>query len=222
MRKSFSGLEHVLNHTAQRFQLTRPNKVGPVMELIRLCEPREYEEWEKYYWKNSYTKSKDPIKVDSELISELGTRLYEKIQAVVIPEWTAAFEKITLDDCIAYIHEVTLYRTYDGYIREKSVVYDNLAKRFPEIAFIESDSDLDHAGDVDFIGFVPRKNIHIGIQIKPVTAAFSFSGYNVSVRMKKNFSEFEKKYGGKVYVVFSEKEKIRNTEVIDEIHKAIS
>jgi hypothetical protein len=40
--------------------------------------------------------------------------------------------------------------------------------------------------------------------------------------MKKNFSEFEKKYGGKVYVVFSEKEKIRNIEVIDEIHKAIS
>jgi hypothetical protein len=40
--------------------------------------------------------------------------------------------------------------------------------------------------------------------------------------MRKNFSDFHEKYHGKVYVVYSEKEKIRNPEVIEEIKKDIA
>jgi len=221
-RTSFSGIEHVLNHAAQRFQLTRPSKVGPVMELIRQCEPKTYEDWAYFFWNNSFTKTKEPIKVTKEVINELGGRLYDKIRAVVIPEWTAAFERITLEDCVAYIHEVTLYRTYDGYIREKSVVNDNLAHKFPEIEFSESDSDLDHSGDVDFIGYVKKKNISIGLQIKPKTASFSFANYSVSDRMKRNFESFKRKYGGDVFVIFSDHERIMNPEVLNKIKSAIS
>ena len=218
----FHGKEHVLNYTAQRYGLTRPNKVGPVMELIRKCQPKTIEDWERFYWENAYTKKADSEKVDKELIEELGKRLYEKINAVVIPEWTKAFEEITEEDCIDYIVDVTIRRTFNGFYREKSVVFDNLAKEFPELVFEESDSDLDHAGDIDYIGKVPGTYKTIGLQIKPITANVAFSGYSVSERMKKNFAFFEEAYSGKAFVIFSEKEKIVNKEVVDQIRQYLN
>ncbi|MDR0541720.1 MAG: hypothetical protein LBH19_05855 [Dysgonamonadaceae bacterium] len=52
---------------------------------------------------------------------------------------------LTLQDCIDYIFNLTINRTFDGFIREKSVVNEGLAKIFPEITFEESDSELDPA-----------------------------------------------------------------------------
>lgn len=215
----FQGKEHVLNYTAQRYGLTRPNKVGSVMELIRKCQPKTIQDWEEFYWKNAYTKKNDAEKVDRELIDELGKRLFEKIHAVVIPEWTKAFEEITEHDCIDYILDVTIRRTYNGFFREKSVVFDNLAKIFPELIFEESDSNLDHAGDIDYTAKSTKNGKVIGIQIKPITSNIAFSGYSVSERMKKNFNAFEDQYKGKAFVIFSEKEKIMNKEVIEEIRE---
>ena len=53
-----------------------------------------------------------------------------------------------------YIYQVTIVRTYDGFLLEKSVVNDGRAKIFPEIEFEESEPELDHAGDIDYIGKV--------------------------------------------------------------------
>lgn len=97
---------------------------------------------------------KDPkkaTKVTLESLEELGERLYNKIQEFVIPEWEEAFHSLTLQDCIDYVYNVTINRTYDGYIREKSVVNDNLAKKFKDVIFEESDPELDHAGDIDYV-----------------------------------------------------------------------
>lgn len=69
----------------------------------------------------------------------------------MIPEWEAAFRELTEQDCIDYIYNLTINRTYDGYLREKSVINDGLAKVFPNIDFEESDPELDHAGDIDYI-----------------------------------------------------------------------
>lgn len=219
--RQFEGKEHVLNYTAQRYGLTRPNKVGPVMELIRKCQPKTIKEWEDFYWANAFTKKADTEKIDRELLVELGKRLYEKIHAVVIPEWTKAFEEITEYDCIDYIIDVTIRRTYNGFNREKSVIFDNLAKIFPELIFEESNSDLDHAGDIDYVAQVLGTNKIVGIQIKPITANIAFSSYSISDRMKRNFALFEEEYGGKAFVVFSEKEKIINKEVVEAIREYI-
>ena len=218
----FQGKEHVLNYTAQRYGLTRPSKVGSVMELIRKCQPRTIEDWENFYWANAFTKKVDSEKIDKEIIGELGKRLYEKIHAVVIPEWTKAFDSITENDCVDYILDVTIRRTFNGFYREKSVVFDNLAKVFPELVFEESNADLDHAGDIDYIARIPNTTKTIGIQIKPITANIAFAGYSVSDRMKKNFSYFEKEYNGKAFVIFSEKEKIVNKNVVDEIRNYLN
>jgi hypothetical protein len=211
----FGKKEKVLNYTCQTYQLSRPPKVGEVMALIRECQPNTIQEWEKWYFKNAYTDTKNPVKITQETIQELGERLHEKITEVVIPEWQAAFNQLTLQDCIDYIYNLTINRTYDGYLREKSVVYDGLAKEFPDIQFEESDSDLDHAGDIDYLGIVGNKAF--GIQIKPVTAKANFGNYSPSERMKANFREFEEKYGGKVFVIFSLDGEIANKDVFEQI-----
>lgn len=94
------------------------------------------------------------LKQNNDIQVELGTRLYEKITDVVIPEWQEAFNNLTLQDCVDYIHNLTINRTFDGYIREKSVVNHGLAKIFTNIKFEESPPELDHAGDIDYLGYV--------------------------------------------------------------------
>lgn len=215
----FGKKEHVLNYACQLYQLSRPTKVGAVMALIRECQPSSYEEWKKWYFENAYTATKTPVKLSIESLTELGERLYEKIRTFVIPDWQEAFSQLTLQDCIDYIYNLTINRTYDGYIREKSVVNDGLAKKFPTVVFKESDPELDHAGDIDYVAEVG--NYQFGIQIKPVTANANFGGYSLSERMKASFNDFTEQYGGKVFIVYSQKGEIANTEVIDSIREEI-
>jgi hypothetical protein len=216
---NFEKKEKVLNYTCQTYQLSRPNKVGAVMELIRNCQPNSLEEWEKWYFENAYTDSKNPTKITNENLIELGQRLFEKIIGTVIPEWKKSFEELTPQDCKDYIYNLTINRTFDGYNREKSVVNDNLSKIFPDVIFEESNSELDHAGDIDYIGKIGKKAF--GIQIKPVTAKANFGNYSQSDRMKENFIDFENKFGGKVFIIYSIDEKIKNIEIIDEIKQEI-
>lgn len=216
----FGKKEKVLNYACQTYQLSRPNKVGAVMALIRECQPQNIAEWENWYFDNAQTDSKTPSKITKEDIKELGTRLYEKITQVVIPEWQEAFNNLSKEDCINYIYNLTINRTYDGYIREKSVVNDNLAVLFPDVRFEESSPEMDHCGDVDYMGFVGSKAF--GIQIKPTTAKANFGNYSVSERMKKSFADFQSDFGGKVFIVFSVDEKISNAEVIEEIKHEIA
>ncbi|RLA74392.1 MAG: restriction endonuclease [Epsilonproteobacteria bacterium] len=221
--KAFGKKEKVLNYTSSTYQLTRPNKVDAVMALIRECQPKTIVEWEEYYFKEAYTKRKDRDKITKETLDDLGERLYSKVTEVVIPEWTEAFKNLTLQDCKDYIYEVTIVRTYDGFLLEKSVVNDGLSKIFTDIKFEESDPELDHAGDIDYLGYVGK--YAFGIQIKPITAGANFANYNISDRMSVSFEEFSATYSGKVFVVFSARENntknIVNTDVIEDIRLEI-
>lgn len=215
----FGKKEKVLNYAAQTYQLSRPNKVGAVMALIRECQPKTIEQWEKWYFENANTDGKTPVKVTKETLAELGERLHTKIKEVVISEWTEAFNQLTQQDCIDYIFNLTINRTYDGFLREKSVIEDNLAKEFPNVRFEQSDPELDHAGDIDYLGWVGEKAF--GIQIKPVTAKSNFGNYSASERMRNSFNDFSEKFGGQVFIVFSIDDSITNKEVIDEIANEI-
>ena len=76
--KQFGKKERVLNYACQTYQLSRPNKVGEVMSLIRQCSPQTFEQWKQWYFENAFTKSKQPIKITPEVLDELGERLYSK------------------------------------------------------------------------------------------------------------------------------------------------
>lgn len=103
---------------------------------------------------------------------------------------------------------------------EKSVVNDYLAKKCPEVRFEETPSQLDHAGDIDYMGKVG--NSAFGIQIKPITANANLANYSVTARMEESFKSFEGEFGGKVFVVFSVEDKIMNLDVLDEIKSEIN
>ena len=216
----FGKKEKVLNYACQTYQLSRPNKVGAVMALIRECQPNTIEEWEKWYFENAVTTGKNTFRVTKESLKELGERLYKKITEVVIPEWQEAFRNLTKEDCYDYIYNLTINRTYDGYLREKSVVNDGLAEHFPNIRFEESPEELDHAGDIDYLGYI-SDNKAFGIQIKPITAQANFGNYSVSERMKASFDNFKKDFGGNVFIVFSLDGEIANKNIIEEIQKEI-
>lgn len=189
------------------------------MALIRECQPQTIQEWEQWYFENAKTDGKNSLKITHESLNELGERLYDKITEVVIPEWEEAFKQLTKQDCIDYIYNLTINRTYDGYLREKSVINDGLAKLFPELTFEETDPELDHAGDIDYIAKIGNKAI--GIQIKPITAKANFGSYSLTERMKASFADFTEKFGGKVFIVFSLDKEIANKEVVEEITKEI-
>lgn len=114
-----------------------------------------------------------------------------------------------------YIFNFIINRTYYGFPRVKSVIWDNLAKQFPNIKFEQSDPELDHAGDIDYLGWVGEKAF--GIQIKPVTAKANFGNYPATERMRNSFDNFTKKFGGKVFIVFSVDDKIANSDVVNKI-----
>ena len=219
MRKTYSeafgAKEKVLNYACQTYQLSRPNKVGAVMSLIRECQPDSFEEWESWYFSNAYTAGKVPAKVTEELLDELGDRLYAKITEVVIPEWQEAFRTLSLEDCRRYIRNLTINRTYDGYLREKGVIYNCLSAEFPTVRFEETSAELDHAGDIDYLGHVGGRVF--GIQVKPVTSRANFGNYSASERMKDSFRSFFEEYGGNVFVVYSVDDEIANREVIAHI-----
>jgi len=127
---------------------------------------------------------------------------------------------LTKEDCYNYIYNLTINRTFDGYLREKSVVNDGLAKAFSEVIFKESPPELDHAGDIDYLGYVTEEKA-IGIQIKPVTAQSNFGNYSVSERMKASFESFKNDFGGNVFIIFSLDGEIANKQVIEQIQTEI-
>ncbi len=219
LAKNFGSKEFLLNYTNRYWGLTKTTKVGEVMSLIRQCQPNSFEEWETWYFENAFTNTKKPEKVTKETLKELGERLYSKLKETIIPQVIEAINTLTFEDCIEYIYQLTIYRTYDGYMTEKSVIFDNLGKIFKEVIFEESDPQLDHAGDIDFIGKVG--NFAFGLQIKPVTANANLGNYDVSARMQNSFKDFQEKYGGKVFIVYSVDDKIINKDVYDKIKTEI-
>ena len=105
--------EWILNSAMNRFQLNFKRNVGPTSESIRQCEPKTLEEWREYYF--SKVRSKDHI-------IDLGKKLFIKITEVI----SAEVEEITEQDCIDYMLQLVIDRTFDGYWTEIKTIYGQL------------------------------------------------------------------------------------------------
>ena len=203
--------EWVLNSATNRFQLNFKRNVGATSEAIRKCEPRSLEEWQKYYFANVRTE---------EQIVELGKKLYIKITEVLVAE----IDEITEEDCINYIKELVIDRTYDGYVREIKTIYGQL-QEILGVKIEAAPDEWDRLFNVDF--FIKINGKYIGLQIKPVSHTSSIPEIYKEKEIQHNTHvEFSKKYGGKVFYLFScksgDKKIIVNTEVIDDIRAEIA
>jgi hypothetical protein len=202
--------EWILNSAMNRFQLNFKRNVGPTSESIRQCAPKTIDEWRNYYFKNVRPK---------EHIEELGRKLYVKITEVI----QAEVEEITEQDCIDYMIQLVIDRTFDGYMTEIKTIYGQLEKEL-QVKIEPAPDEWDRLFNVDF--FIKIKNRCIGIQIKPVNQGIQLSQIFKEKELQlKSHEKFTKQYGGKVFYIFSstvgERKEIRNKEVIAEIKQEI-
>jgi hypothetical protein len=150
---------------------------------------------------------------------ELGKKLYVKITEVVASE----VENVTEEDCIHYMIQLVIDRTFDGYTTEIRTVYGQL-QGLLGVKIESAPDEWDRHYNVAF--FIKISNKYIGLQIKPASSVSHipeiFKERNQQLETHKKFTE---KYGGKVFYVISIKEGtnkvIQNKEVVEEIRAEI-
>jgi len=142
--------EWILNSAINRWGLQKKKMVGAVSEEIRKCSPKTVKEWEEYYFKNVYPK---------EHLIEIGKKLYIKVTEVL----KAEINDITEEDCINYVINLVINRTFEGYIREKETVYEQLQDKLG-LKIHPAPDVWDRLYNVDF--YIQINNYYIGLQIK--------------------------------------------------------
>ncbi len=202
--------EWILNSAMNRFQLNFKKNVGATSEAIRKCSPKTLEEWRTYYYAN--------VKPEQH-IEDLGKKLYVKITEVIQCE----VGNVTEQDCIDYMKQLVIERTYDGYTTEIQTIYGQL-QAILNINIEPAPDKWDRLYNVDF--FIKINDKYIGLQIKPVNQGLQlpeiFKEYGLQQETHKKFTET---FGGNVFYLFSQKingkKEIVNTEVIEDIKKEI-
>lgn len=201
--------EWILNGAINRWGLQKKKQVGAVSDEIRKCSPKTQSEWENYYYKNIYPK---------EHLVEIGKKLYVKISEVL----SAEIESVTEEDCINYVIDLVVKRTFDGYQTERQTIYGQL-QDILGVKIEPAPDEWDRLFNVDF--FIKVNDKYIGLQIKPVGYAYITQIINEHERQKQTHKKFMEKYGGKVFYVYSVKEGdkkvIYNKEVVQEIKDEI-
>ena len=212
--------EWILNMATNRWGLNKKDSVGPVSLWIRECSPKRIEDWERFYYEklSAFLKSKGISLSPEEYIEDLGRKLYIKITEVI----QAEIEEVTEEDCIQYIYNLVINRTYDGYQTEIKTIYGKL-ERDLGVKISPAPDEWDRLYKVDFYIQVGEK--YIGLQIKPITYEQTPEIYKWKEWLGKSHREFEERFGGKVFIIFSIKKdnrkEIFNQEVIDEVKKEI-
>ncbi len=210
--------EWILNMATNRWGLNKKNSVGPVSQWIRECDPKKVQEWEDFYYKKLADFLTGKEISPREYMDELGRRLYIKITEVV----QAEIEDVTEEDCIQYIRELVLSRTYDGYQTEIKTIYGKLQRELG-VEIEPAPDKWDRLYNVDFYIQVGSK--YIGLQIKPITYEQTPEVYRWKEWLSRTHKKFTEDLGGGVFIVFSikkdRKKEIYNPEVIDEIKNTI-
>ncbi|MCL2690347.1 MAG: MjaI family restriction endonuclease [Chitinispirillia bacterium] len=202
--------EWILNSAMNRFQLNFKRNVGATSESIRKCSPKTLMEWRDYYFTN--VKSKNHIE-------NLGKKFYVKITEVIQYE----VSQVTEQDCIDYLIQLVIDRTFDGYMTEIQTVYGQL-QNILDVRIEPAPDEWDRLFNVDF--FIKICERCIGLQIKPVNSGIQLPEIHKEYALQaKTHEKFTKNLGGKVFYVFSEKvngkKEIANKEVIECIKNEI-
>ena len=212
--------EWVLNMATNRWGLNKKQRVGPVSQWIREVEPRDVAEWEQAYYQRlaDFLRAKGIEQSPQDYLRTLGERLYVKISEVL----RAEVEAITLEDCLAYIHDLVIRRTFEGYRRELETIYGQLQNALG-VSIEPAPDEIDRRYQVDFL--IPVGPYFIGLQIKPITYMHMTEVHEWLRRMEAAHRRFQRRFGGRVFVIFSKSQGrhkiIANPEVVDQIRAEI-
>ena len=213
--------EWILNMATNRWGLNKKDRVGPVSEWIRECAPKAIDEWKIYYFDKLrvFLQKKDIPLEPSDYLEDLGKKLYTKITEVI----RAEIDEVSEEDCIDYIYNLVINRTFEGYRNEVDTVYKKLRIEL-NVEIKPAPDEWDRLYNVDFYIEVGGK--YLGLQIKPITYDKQTPEvYKWKERLSRTHRDFEEKFGGKVFTIFSikrgDKKEIHNQEVISEIKEFI-
>lgn len=202
--------EWILNSAMNRYQLNFKRNVGATSESIRKCAPKTMEEWRSYYYAN--------VKSESH-IEDLGRKLYVKITEVI----QAEVNDVTEQDCIDYMKQLVINRTFDGYMTEIQTIYGQL-QNILNVKIEPAPDEWDRLYNVDF--FIQIEEKYIGLQIKPINNALQIPEIHKEYALQaETHKKFKMKFGGSVFYIYSQKvngkKEIANKEVVEEIRKEI-
>lgn len=203
--------EWILNSAMNRYQLNFKRNVGATSESIRKCSPKTIDEWRTYYYANVRSEAQ---------IEELGKKLYVKITEVI----QAEVADVTEQDCIDYMKQLVIDRTFDGYMTEIQTIYGQL-QSIIGLKIEPAPDEWDRLFNVDF--FIEVNGKYIGLQIKPINNRLQIPEIHKEYALQaETHKKFSAKYGGKVFYIFSEKvngrKVIANDEVIDQIKEEVT
>lgn len=151
--------------------------------------------------------------IDNPVIAQaFGKKLYLKITEVIQSE----VAEITEQDCIDYMLQLVIDRTFDGYQTEIKTIYGQLQDMLG-VKVEAAPDEWDRLFNVDF--FIKIGENYIGLQIKPVNKGLQLPEIHKEYALQATtHSKFTAKYGGKVFYILSEnagdKRVIKNKEVI--------
>ncbi len=212
--------EWILNMATNRWGLNKKRSVGPVAAWIREEAPRDEAAWRKAYYRRlkAMLDAKGIALSPEAYLRTLGEKLYVKVTEVE----RAEIDEVAVEDCVRYIENLVVHRTFEGYRREIDTIYGQLQAALG-VPVVPAPDEIDRGYNVNFL--IEVGTARIGLQIKPITYQQMPEVHRWQQWMAATHEKFAQKFGGKVFVVFSVREgrarKIANPEVVDAIKDEI-
>jgi hypothetical protein len=137
---------------------------------------------------------------------------------------TETLNQLSQQDCINYIYNLVINRTYDRDVTEIRTIYGQL-ENILNTKVHPAPDEWDRLYNIDF--YIQAGNRYIGLQIKPAGEVSHipqiFKERNLQAETHRKFTE---KFGGRVFYIISitegKKKRIHNVDVIDEIREEIT
>jgi len=124
------------------------------------------------------------------ITSYLGKKLYIKITEVIQSE----VAEVTEQDCIDYMIQLVIDRTFDGYMTEIHTIYGQL-QTVLDVKIESAPDEWDRLFNVDFFIRIGEK--YIGLQIKPVNSGIQLPEIHKDYALQsKTHEKFTAKYVG--------------------------
>lgn len=209
------GIEYHLNMAVTRFGLNKKKVIGNVNEMISEAMPLTENEWKSFYYQH--------YKNESEL-HEIGIKLYQKIQDNIIPEIYA----ITENDCINYMKNLVIRRTFEGrrtrFLILNTELLKGTGKEFNYLPDHEEDWRF-RTYQIDYYHYDKERNILIGIKVAPLSLLTSQNIYAIKTRedIEHTHRDSEEKNVGYFFILYYENKgrlvKISNQEIIEKIRR---
>ncbi|MDT7908118.1 MAG: MjaI family restriction endonuclease, partial [Candidatus Calescibacterium sp.] len=134
----------------------------------------------------------------------------------------AEIDEVSEEDCINYIYNLVINRTFEGYQTEVETIY-KLLQRELGVEIKPAPDEWDRLYNIDF--YIEVKGKYIGLQIKPITYNQTPEIHKWKEWLSRTDKNFEEKFGRKVFIIFSikkgDKKDIHNREIIEDIRREI-